>query len=98
MRRYDLVICGGGPAGHAAARAYREAGGAGTVLVASADDRLPYARPPLSKDYLRGETSDEELALDDANWYRSSTSTSSCARPRAGSIPSRGRCCSPAGA
>ena len=71
MRRYDLVICGGGPAGHAAARAYREAGGAGTVLVASADDRLPYARPPLSKDYLRGETSDEELALDDADWYRS---------------------------
>lgn len=70
MRRYDLVICGGGPAGHAAARAYREAGATGSVLLVSADDRLPYARPPLSKGYLRGETSDEKLALDDADWYR----------------------------
>jgi len=69
MRRYDLVICGGGPSGHAAARAYREARGAGTVLLVSADERLPYFRPPLSKDYLRGETADEDLALDDAGWY-----------------------------
>jgi NADPH-dependent 2,4-dienoyl-CoA reductase/sulfur reductase-like enzyme len=69
-RRYEVVVCGGGPAGHAAVRAYRDAGGAGAVLLASADDRLPYARPPLSKGYLRGETDAGELPLDDAAWYR----------------------------
>jgi NADPH-dependent 2,4-dienoyl-CoA reductase/sulfur reductase-like enzyme len=69
MRSFDLVVCGGGPAGHAAIRAYREAGGAGTVLLATREDRLPYARPPLSKEYLRGEMTAAELPLDDVAWY-----------------------------
>ena len=69
MRSYDLVVCGGGAAGHAALRAYREAGGDGTVLLATREDRLPYARPPLSKEYLRGEMTAAELALDDVAWY-----------------------------
>lgn len=69
MRSFDLVVCGGGPAGHAAVRAYRDAGGDGTVLLATREDRLPYARPPLSKDYLRGEMTAAELPLDDVAWY-----------------------------
>ncbi len=69
MRSYDLVVCGGGAAGHAAVRAYREAGGDGSVLLATREDRLPYARPPLSKEYLRGEMTAAELALDDVAWY-----------------------------
>ena len=69
MRTFDLVVCGGGPAGHAAVRAYREAGGAGTVLLATREDRLPYARPPLSKDYLRGRLAAAELPLEDVAWY-----------------------------
>jgi len=31
--------------------------------------RLPYARPPLSKDYLRGELAAAELPLEDVAWY-----------------------------
>jgi NADPH-dependent 2,4-dienoyl-CoA reductase/sulfur reductase-like enzyme len=69
MRIFDLVVCGGGPAGHAAIRSYREAGGTGTVLLAAGEDRLPYARPPLSKVYLRGEMTAAELPLADDAWY-----------------------------
>jgi 3-phenylpropionate/trans-cinnamate dioxygenase ferredoxin reductase subunit len=69
MRTFDLVVCGGGPAGHAAVRAYREAGGTGSVLLATREDRLPYARPPLSKDYLRGGLAAAELPLEDVAWY-----------------------------
>ena len=50
----DVLIVGGGPGGLAVARGYREAGGRGTVLLVSADEHPPYARPPLTKDYLRG--------------------------------------------
>jgi len=35
--------------------------------ILTADPALPYARPPLSKDYLRGET--EDVALHPAQWY-----------------------------
>lgn len=59
----DLVIVGAGPAGHSAAYAYREGGGTGTVRLVSADTHLPYNRPPLSKDYLRGESEESELPL-----------------------------------
>ncbi|MDX6376535.1 MAG: 3-phenylpropionate/trans-cinnamate dioxygenase ferredoxin reductase component [Gaiellaceae bacterium] len=69
MRTFDLVVCGGGPAGHAAIRSYRESGGTGTVLLATSEDRLPYARPPLSKEYLRGEMTAAGLPLEDDAWY-----------------------------
>jgi NADPH-dependent 2,4-dienoyl-CoA reductase/sulfur reductase-like enzyme len=52
----DVLIVGGGPGGLAVARGYREAGGRGTVLLVSADEHPPYARLPLTKDYLRGES------------------------------------------
>ncbi len=65
----ELLVIGGGPAGHHAVRAYREAGGAGTVALVSADDAAPYHRPPLSKDYLRGEADDEDLPIEAESWY-----------------------------
>lgn len=65
----DLVIVGGGPAGLGVARGYREAGGTGTVLLISADDHAPYARPPLTKEYLRGESDAAELPLAPDSWY-----------------------------
>lgn len=62
-------MVGGGPAALAAARAYRDADGAGTVLVQSEDTAAPYDRPALSKGYLRGETEESELPLEDAGFY-----------------------------
>jgi NADPH-dependent 2,4-dienoyl-CoA reductase/sulfur reductase-like enzyme len=39
------------------------------VLV-SGDEHLPYNRPPLSKDFLRGESEEDELPLEDQGFYR----------------------------
>src|SRR5690348_6085596 len=67
--RIDLVIAGGGLAAARAIRSYREAGGEGRVVLLAAEDVLPYHRPPLSKAFLRGETTDAPLVEDDA-FYR----------------------------
>lgn len=68
-RANEVVIVGGGPAGFAAARAYREAGGSGHVSMLSADPHAPYRRPPLSKEMLRGELDPDELPLAPPGWY-----------------------------
>jgi 3-phenylpropionate/trans-cinnamate dioxygenase ferredoxin reductase component len=65
-----ILIVGGGPAARAAAGAYREAGGEGEVTIAAAELELPYERPPLTKEYLRGESGRGDLLLDPADWYR----------------------------
>lgn len=62
---HGLVVVGGGPAAHAAALAFRDAGGTGSVVLLSADTAAPYNRPPLSKDYLRGESDAASLPLGD---------------------------------
>ena len=66
-----LVIVGGGPAGLAAARGYRAAGGDGAVTLLTPELAVPYQRPPLSKDFLRGEMHDDELAVEREAWYES---------------------------
>ena len=63
--RAGLVVVGGGPAGHAAATAYAEAGGPGPVVLLADEGRHPYARPPLSKDLLRGTAEVGALPLED---------------------------------
>lgn len=66
-----LVIVGGGPAALAAARGYRDAGGGGDVTLLTPELVLPYQRPPLSKDFLRGEVDDSDLPIEDEAWYAS---------------------------
>jgi hypothetical protein len=65
----DLLVVGGGPAALAAATGYRDHGGEGTVVLVSDDDTLPYFRPPLSKDYLRGETEEADLLIEPESAY-----------------------------
>lgn len=65
-----LAVVGGGPAGFAAARAYREAGGAGPVALIADEQAIPYRRPPLSKELLRGEGDERELPLESERWLR----------------------------
>ena len=64
-----LLVIGSGPAGLAAARAYRENDGPGPARMVSADVDPPYNRPPLSKDFLRAEIDEAELALVDAGFF-----------------------------
>jgi 3-phenylpropionate/trans-cinnamate dioxygenase ferredoxin reductase subunit len=69
MTGEPLVIVGGGPAGLSAARSFREHDQQTPVVLLSADQHPPYARPPLTKDYLRGESTAEELPLESLSWY-----------------------------
>src|SRR5579875_1765094 len=65
---YELLAIGGGPAGLAAARAYRDAGGGGAVAIVADEQRMPYRRPPLTKDLLRGESREDELPIEAESW------------------------------
>jgi 3-phenylpropionate/trans-cinnamate dioxygenase ferredoxin reductase subunit len=64
-----ILVVGGGPAGLAAARGYRDAGGTAPVVMVTDDDRPPYRRPPLSKEHLRGELPAAELLIEPPGWY-----------------------------
>lgn len=64
-----LVIVGGGPAGLSTARAYRKSGGKGRVTMLTSEPHAPYNRPPLTKEYLRGESSRADLPLENGGWY-----------------------------
>ncbi len=65
-----LVVIGSGPAGVTAATAYRDAGGDGPVRVLTADLDMPYERPPLSKDVLRGACDADDTFLHEPDYYR----------------------------
>jgi len=64
-----LVIVGGGPAGLSTARSYRQTGGEGHVTILTTEAYPPYNRPPLTKEYLRGELAQKELFLENPGWY-----------------------------
>ncbi len=66
----SLLVIGGGPAATSAVRGYRDAGAAGPVTLVSADEVAPYSRPPLSKDFLRGETEADALPLEDTAFWQ----------------------------
>ena len=65
---YELLVIGGGPAGLSAARAFRDAGGEGAVAIVADEQRMPYQRPPLTKELLRGEIGEHELPLESESW------------------------------
>lgn len=66
---YELLVIGGGAAALSAARSFREAGGQGAAALVADERRIPYNRPPLSKDLLRGEISEDQLPLEDERWF-----------------------------
>jgi 3-phenylpropionate/trans-cinnamate dioxygenase ferredoxin reductase component len=63
------VIIGGGQAAAAAVETLRSEGFPGPVSVVCAEPYLPYLRPPLSKEYLRGQAARESVFIHDADWY-----------------------------
>jgi len=58
-----FVILGGGAAGYMAAQTLREEGFRGRILMVTREDRMPYDRPNLSKDYLQGHAEPEWMPL-----------------------------------
>src|SRR3954451_8561592 len=69
--RETHVIVGAALAGAKAAEALRDEGFEGRLVLIGAEDELPYERPPLSKDYLRGESPHEKAQVHDAGFYES---------------------------
>jgi 3-phenylpropionate/trans-cinnamate dioxygenase ferredoxin reductase component len=65
----EIVFVGGGLAAAAAAESYRKAGGTGSVAILSADVDLPVHRPPLSKEYLRGDETREKVFVHPTGFY-----------------------------
>jgi 3-phenylpropionate/trans-cinnamate dioxygenase ferredoxin reductase subunit len=68
MAEQTFVIAGGGLAGAKAAETLREEGFDGRVILLGAEAERPYERPPLSKDYLRGER-DAKPYVHDESFY-----------------------------
>jgi 3-phenylpropionate/trans-cinnamate dioxygenase ferredoxin reductase subunit len=68
--RYENVIVGGGLAGGMVAQEYREQGGDGSVLIIAHEAHLPYHRPPLTKEFLRGEKPADEVYMHPAEWWK----------------------------
>jgi 3-phenylpropionate/trans-cinnamate dioxygenase ferredoxin reductase subunit len=64
-----FVIVGAGLTGAKAAETLRAEGFDGRVVLVGAESQRPYERPPLSKDYLRGEAARENLDVHDAGFY-----------------------------
>jgi 3-phenylpropionate/trans-cinnamate dioxygenase ferredoxin reductase subunit len=64
-----LVVIGASYAGVQAALAARDAGYSQPITIVCDEDWLPYQRPPLSKDFLLGHTSEQNLVLRDSAFF-----------------------------
>jgi NADPH-dependent 2,4-dienoyl-CoA reductase/sulfur reductase-like enzyme len=67
---YDYVLVGGGLASATAAETIRKHDSAGTILLIGAERHAPYNRPPLSKEYLRGEAGADDVLVQPEDWYK----------------------------
>lgn len=65
-----FVLVGGGLTTARAAEALRKEGYRGDLVVVTSEPHHPYERPPLSKDYLRGESERDVVFPLDQAWYR----------------------------
>ncbi|MDI9897435.1 FAD-dependent oxidoreductase [Rhodococcus sp. IEGM 1381] len=64
MKTFDrIVVVGASLAGVRAAEALRRESFSGTLTIIGDEEAMPYDRPPLSKEVLRGECSDDDTAL-----------------------------------
>lgn len=56
-------------AGYAAKELVKQGLGPGELTIISADDALPYERPPLSKSFLAGKDKDADILINAQEWY-----------------------------
>lgn len=69
MTHERMVIAGGGLAGATAAKTLRSEGFAGPVTLLASEERIPYLRPPLSKEFLLGKDDEDSVPVVPAGWY-----------------------------
>lgn len=63
------VIIGAGVAGVSAAAALRAAGYEGSIHLVGDEPELPYRRPPVSKEIIRGDKAADEIRIKKAEWF-----------------------------
>jgi 3-phenylpropionate/trans-cinnamate dioxygenase ferredoxin reductase component len=63
MSPFDVLIVGAGHAGAHSAASLRQAGFAGSIAIVGDEPELPYERPPLSKEYLSGQTPFQRMLI-----------------------------------
>jgi 3-phenylpropionate/trans-cinnamate dioxygenase ferredoxin reductase subunit len=68
-RSVEFLLVGGGMAAGNCARHLREEGADGDILLVGREPDPPYNRPPLTKGYMRGEESREEIMFRPPEWY-----------------------------
>jgi 3-phenylpropionate/trans-cinnamate dioxygenase ferredoxin reductase component len=68
MRTVQYLLIGGFACGYAAAE-LRKHGAEGEILLVGREADPPYERPPITKEYLRGEGSREDAHVNPASWY-----------------------------
>src|SRR5262245_17634761 len=66
---HGVVIIGGGQAGGVAAATLREQGYSNPITLVAEEPWFPYQRPPLSKNYLAGQMSAQQVLLKQAAFY-----------------------------
>jgi 3-phenylpropionate/trans-cinnamate dioxygenase ferredoxin reductase component len=68
-RQVDYLLIGGGLASASCAAELRKRGSDGSVLLVGREPEPPYERPPISKEYLRGEAERAEAYVNEPSWY-----------------------------
>ena len=69
IREADFFLIGGGLASASCASELRKRGAEGSVLLVGREPEPPYERPPLSKEYLRGEAERADAYVNSPSWY-----------------------------
>jgi NADPH-dependent 2,4-dienoyl-CoA reductase/sulfur reductase-like enzyme len=71
MKSFPIVTLGGGVvAGYAAKEFAAQSGKKGDLAIVTAENALPYERPPLSKGFLAGKEKASGIQISDAAFYR----------------------------
>jgi len=69
MKEVEFLLIGGGMGSAYCASELRRQGADGSVLLVGREKDPPYERPPLSKEYLRGDAERADALVNGADWY-----------------------------
>ncbi|HEX5593844.1 MAG TPA: FAD-dependent oxidoreductase [Solirubrobacterales bacterium] len=68
-REVDFLLVGGGMASAHCAAELRRRGAEGSILLVGREPEPPYERPPISKEYLRGDAGRADAYVNEPSWY-----------------------------
>jgi 3-phenylpropionate/trans-cinnamate dioxygenase ferredoxin reductase subunit len=68
-REVEFLLIGGGMASAHCAAELRRRGGEGSILLVGREPEPPYERPPISKEYLRGDAGRADAYVNEPSWY-----------------------------